>query len=118
MKPLVIYIAGPYSAETHAERIVNTERAMQAGHEVLQRGHWPFIPHLLHFFDDWRWWQHHGRLGPEDYMQWDFATLRRCDALLYVAPSPGADRELALARELRLPIYLSADDIPAIQERT
>lgn len=113
---MLIYVAGPYSAATHAERIANTERAMQAGHEVLTRGHWPFIPHLAHFFDEWCWWQHNGRLEPETYMQWDFVILRRCDGLLYLASSPGADRELALARELGLPVWLSVDEIPVAED--
>jgi hypothetical protein len=79
----------------------------------LNKGHHAFIPHLTHFFDVFVEETTGMRLPGETYMQWDFAILRRCDALLYLAPSPGADRELALARELSLPVYLSVDDIPA-----
>lgn len=45
-------------------------------------------------------------------MQWDFALLEACDALLYLAPSPGADRELALAKTNHLAIYYSLNDLP------
>jgi hypothetical protein len=113
---MLIYVSGPYSAETLDERERNAGRAMDAGRHILSKGHWPFIPHLTHYFDEWHGWQHGRWVDPETYMQWDFAILRRCDALLYLAPSPGADRELALARELSLPVYLSVDEVPVVQE--
>lgn len=111
---MLIYVAGPYSAASEEERIANTEQAMLAAWRILGRGHHAFIPHLTHFFDVYVERMAGERLAGETYMQWDFAILRRCDALLYLAPSPGADRELALARELSLPVYLSVDEIPAV----
>ncbi len=112
---MLIYVAGPYSADSDAGRIANVNHAMAAGRVILQKGHWPFIPHLTHYFDEWHNARHDVRLDAETYMQWDFAILRRCDALLYLSPSPGADRELALARELGIPIYLIVEAIPVAE---
>lgn len=109
---MLIYVAGPYSANTDADRLANVQHAMAAGRIILEKGRWPFIPHLNHYYDEWHAQHHNARLDAETYMQWDFAILRRCDALLYLAPSPGADRELALARELNLPIFLVVEQIP------
>jgi hypothetical protein len=109
---LLIYVAGPYSAPSEHGRIANTERALAAGLSVMQRGHYPIIPHLSHWFDLWHEREHGQRLDGEVYMQWDFVLLMRCDALLYLAPSPGADRELALAESLGMPVYRTIDDVP------
>lgn len=88
---------------------------MRAGRHIMRRGHWPIIPHLTHYYDEWHYGLYDERVAPETYMQWDFVILRRCDALLFVKESPGADRELALARELGLPVWMSVDEIPKRQ---
>lgn len=109
---MLIYVAGPYSAETEAERVANVHLACLAGQQIIERGHWPFVPHLTHFFDAWVI-KHRGLAHePELYMKWDFAILERCDALLFLRPSPGANRELALAWERGKLVYLAIDEIP------
>lgn len=92
---------------------MNVHRAMDAGYGIIGKGHYPLIPHITHYFDLFCDSRYGTPLGYETYMQWDFVLLRRCDGLLYMAPSPGADRELALARELGLPIWLSVEEVPA-----
>jgi hypothetical protein len=109
---MLIYVAGPYSAKTADERLANVERACEAGRQLIEFGHWPLIPHLNHFFDVWHERNMGHPLEPETYMQWDFAMLRRCDGLLYLAPSTGADRELKIAREERLTIWTDVTDVP------
>lgn len=108
---MLVYVAGPYSAPTEEGRIANTEAAMRAGYEVLRRGHAPIIPHLSHFFDLWHEQVFGHREEGEFYMQWDFAMLRKCDALLFLGPSPGANREVALANELGIPVLTSVNDL-------
>jgi hypothetical protein len=108
---LIIYVAGPYTAPTDAGQQANTERAMRAGREILRRGHSPFIPHLTHFFDLWCEREGGQRLPPTLYYEWDLEILRVCDALLYLAPSKGADRELAAAEFLGLTIFRTVDTI-------
>lgn len=113
MPPLLIYVAGPYSADTGRQRAFNVCRALEAGLAILEKGHWPFIPHLTHFFDKWHCWEgFEPAIEAETYMQWDFVILRRCDGLLYLSPSPGADRELELARQIGVPFWTSIEDVP------
>lgn len=107
-----VYIAGPYSADTDVEREGNVERAMHAGLEVKKRGHSPFIPHLTHYVDEYCEDMSEFNMGYEDYMEWDLAFLEVCDALLYLDPSPGADRELQKADEMGMPAYGSVTEIP------
>lgn len=109
---MLIYVAGPYSAANDFDRSANVSHAMAAGKALMDKGHWPFVPHLNHYFDIWHELQYGHRLGSETYMQWDLAILHRCEALLFLASSPGADRELALARELRLPVFMGIEEVP------
>ena len=107
-----IYVAGPYSSIDRAERERNVARAMAAGLALLERGHLPFIPHLSHFFDQWA--EAQGVAIPyETYMTWDIAFLERCEALLHLGSSPGADRELELAVRLGKPVYSRLSGLPS-----
>lgn len=97
-----IYIAGPYSGDTTG----NTARAIIMGTDLLDRGFAPYIPHLTHFWH---------LLTPKDYevwMQLDLEYVAVCDGL-YRLPgkSPGADREIAHAVALGIPVFYSLDTI-------
>ncbi|MCL5434624.1 MAG: hypothetical protein M1559_02855 [Candidatus Marsarchaeota archaeon] len=117
-KPLAIYVAGPYTPQTNdihdAARLanINTQNAIDAGIEVLKKGHFPYIPHLSHYV--------HLRmkdgdaLPKEAWYSFDMTWLAKCDALLYLAPSFGADAELKWAREHGMKIFLRIEEIPDI----
>ncbi len=111
-RPLVIYIAGPYSAPTLAERETNTRRAMDVFLALLARGHYPICPHLSHYPHE----RHKALLGAEiPYNVWielDRQYLVRCDAIYYMAPSPGADDELRLARKCGKIVFENMDEVP------
>lgn len=106
-----IYVAGPYSAPTMEEREVNALRAVRAGLILIQRGHNPYIPHLLHYLE-LEGQQLGLHLAWDDMMKLDKEWLRQCDALLYLGSSRGADMELAWATEWGLKIYRNLLDIP------
>lgn len=112
MEPFLIYVSGPLSADTPEERKIHYNRAMRAGHRIIDRGHFPIIPHALSSFQEWCEENIGGTPDYELYMAWDFAMIKRCSGLLYLAPSPGADRELAYAEELGLPIWYDVASIP------
>jgi hypothetical protein len=112
-----VYIAGPYTASTHDAVLDNVHAALDAGIALIGRGHTPFIPHLSHWVEkrNERESRAHGfRLDYEDYMRIDQAWLECCEALLYLAPSPGADRELAWAEANGLTIYRSVLEVPPV----
>jgi len=91
--------------------IANMENAVLAGIECIKKGHYPFIPHLsliTHkvakeqgFEIPWSSW-----------MDIDHSFLRTCDAILSLGSSKGADIELSEARDYKLKIFTSVDDIP------
>ena len=112
-KSMKIYIAGPYSAKTKRKRLQNAIRAVKAGLILFKKGHYPFIPHLFHWAD-----QYARIMGLEmtweDWMKWDIEWLVECDALLFLGGSPGADIELKAAQELGLKIYYSTDEVPEV----
>lgn len=111
MKPLMIFVSGPYSALTIEERWGNVLEAVKAGIAIRAKGHYPIIPHLYDEFDevakmagynfDW-----------QSYMDMDLAILERCDALHFIGPSKGANIELERAKELGLKIYRSLGKVP------
>lgn len=108
---LRIYVAGPYTAETDDGKLRNTVRAIDAGIDLLAKGHFPFIPHLTHYVDR-RADELDVDLAWEDYVEWDVAFLECCDAFLHLASSPGADIEREHAREHGLRVFESTASVP------
>lgn len=100
-----VYVAGPYTADDHEGVELNVARAIHAGNRLLDAGVWPYVPHLSHF-------QHAAKArGYEEWMALDFAWLRKCDALVRLpGKSSGADREVALAGEIGMPVFHSVEE--------
>lgn len=94
---MYVYISGPYST---GDQVENVRTAIKAADAVIRAGHIPFCPHLGHF---------HHLLCPHDYETWmrlDLAWVERCDAVIRLpGKSPGAEREVARAKELGIPVY-------------
>lgn len=96
-----IYVAGPFTGS----EMQNTRRAVLAANELRNAGYSPYIPHLFAFID---------YLAPvpyEDVMRHCFIWLECCDAVLFLAKSPGADREVEFAREHNIPVFSSIEEI-------
>lgn len=98
----VVYVAGAYSGDEQQ----NVLRALDAGDALIENGLVPIVPHLSHFW--------HG-LRPKEYETWmwiDFELVRRADGLWRLSgPSSGADREVALAREIGKPVFNTLDEV-------
>jgi hypothetical protein len=100
-KPL-IYVAGPYSADP----IAGTRDAVRAAATLNRSGAvFALCPHTSLLAD---------LVEPMPYDHWialDLELVERCDAVLRVpGESPGADREVELARSLGMPVFTSAED--------
>lgn len=92
-----IYVAGPY---TQPDPAANAARAVEAANRIFDAGYWPYIPHLTHF------WHPQIPRPYEDWMALDLVWLEVCDALVRLpGDSPGADREVAQAQELGIPVF-------------
>lgn len=94
MKKL-IYIAGPYTAETREGIAENIRRAEECGKRVLLAGYVPVIPHTLS-----RPLNKHAELKNWQHLDWMekfcLPLLARCDAMLLMSNwhlSKGASME-------------------------
>jgi len=112
-KPLKIFVSGPYTDDNEAIRARNTQRAIDVGIELYKLGHHPYIPHLTHWVDK-RARETEANLKWEDYMNYHLPWLERCDALYFIAPSRGANLELATAVNMGKVIFRRLDEIPVL----
>lgn len=80
---------------------------------LLERGCQPIVPHVL-VREFYRPEDKNGPFGYEALMEYSLALLARCDAVLFLGSSSGADRELALAKELGKPVYYETDELPGL----
>jgi hypothetical protein len=100
-----VYIAGPY---TTGDVSANVAHALEVYHQLLDRGHTPYCPHLSHF-------AHLLRQRPyEDWMRLDLAWLKECDVLLRLpGESPGAEVEEDAAFSI-MPVVYSLDQLDSL----
>ena len=108
---MLIAVAGPYSAETAEERQRNLDAMNRAAAEVMRLGHIPVIGvnvalpvvEMLAGADRY-----------EAMMAISLGVLGRCDALLLIGESPGANRERDLIASKGLPVYRTVEEIPTV----
>lgn len=118
VRRLLVFISGPYSDPDPEQVARNVEFACAAAYLVLAAGHIPFIPHTMTGgFDRWYTDSIGDDFGYENYISWDDQVLRRCDALLTIGESPGANRERDQAFKLGIPIYDNVLHLPHVFHR-
>jgi hypothetical protein len=98
-----VYVAGPY---TTGDVAVNVRKAYKAANRLADLGFAPFVPHATHFWH---------MLFPRPYEFWldlDNEFLPCCAAVLRLpGKSTGADKEVALAQKLRIPVFTRIDEL-------
>lgn len=98
----VVYVAGAYSGNTIEEVEANVEKAIACANRLMDAGLYVKVPHLSHYLEarkrrHYEWWM---EMDQE-------ADLLRSDAVLRMpGPSKGADREVKVADEHGIPIFL------------
>lgn len=100
---LMVFISSPY---TLGDVALNVKTQIDAADKLMDRGYCPLAPLLTHF-------QHmvHPR-SYEDWLKIDFEYLSRSDVVLRLpGESSGADREVAHARKLGLPVVFSLEEL-------
>jgi hypothetical protein len=92
---MYIYVAGPLMSSGDLD--TNIRAACRVGTRIKDAGHVPFVPHTNVY------WNRFFPAPEESWLQWDFAWLRKCDALVRIpGHSRGADREESMALDLGL----------------
>jgi hypothetical protein len=108
--PMIIAIAGPYSAPTEAQRQKNLDAMNEMAARVYEKGHIPFIginmalPVVAMSEVD------------DEYaaiMAISMAVVDKCDAMLMIGESKGANMEKEHIAAKGLPVYHSIDEIPS-----
>jgi hypothetical protein len=111
MTPRLIAVAGPFSAPSEEGRDANLRAMNAAAAEVARRGHVPVIGVNVALGVV-------AALDPVDVyaaiMAISLAAVDRCDAILVIGESPGANRERDLVAAKGLPVYRSIEEVPDV----
>lgn len=109
-----IYVSGPYTAPTLEGVKNNIIRAFFIGANIMEMGHYPFVPHHTHYIESAA--NSEGfEFTYDDWLDLDIEYLLLCDAIYYMCPSPGADLELKIARRNGLKVYRRLNEIPRVK---
>jgi len=96
-----VYIASPY---TVGDTQANVAKHLECADKLMTLGYSPYAPLLCHF-------QH--MLLPRPYEDWFghvINWIQYCDAMIRLpGESSGADKEVEIARLLRIPVYRSIE---------
>lgn len=103
----LVYVAGPYSADTVEGRSANIKAAWKAGCQVAALGVYPVVPHMntahMDKIQDWQWW-----------IDATLELMLRCNAVLMMAgweKSRGARGEEAMAKKVGIPVFYNIADL-------
>ncbi len=111
-KPLLIFIAGPYNSPEASVREENVKCIQQIAKVLISKGHFVLECHSLE----------HALRGTElkhaEFLRQTLNWLKRCDAIFFAAPSPGANMELRKAEELGLPVFKNLEEVPPVLDRS
>jgi hypothetical protein len=108
-KPMIIGVAGPYSADTEEQRQKNLDAMNLAAAKLLEKGHVPIIgmnaalPVVARATVADRY---------KAIMDISLAVIDTCEAILILTESPGANRERDHVAAKGLPVYYSIEEVP------
>lgn len=106
---MLIAVAGPYSADTPERRQENLDAMNRAAAALMRLGHIPVIgvnaalPVVLMLEGEDRY---------EAIMKISLGVVGRCDGILMIGESPGANRERDLLAAQGRPVYHALEEIP------
>ncbi len=106
---MIIGVAGPYSADTAEQRQKNLDAMNAAAARLVEKGHVPLIGvnaalpvveklNSAHTY--------------KAMMDISMAVIDKCEALLLLAESPGANRERDLILSKGLPVFYDINEVP------
>src|SRR5262245_4266292 len=101
----LLYVSGPFSADP----LLYTRATLMVSTAIYQHTEFvPFVPHLTLL------WHMLTPMPYEDWLSIDLTVLTRCHAITRLpGDSPGADREMAYAQQLELPL-IEFDSLPQV----
>lgn len=106
---MIIGVAGPYTADTAEKRKSNLDAMNNAAARLLELGHIPLIGMnaALPVIE---------RANLKDKykatMEISLAVIDRCEGILLIGESPGANKERDLILSKNLPVYYKLEEVP------
>lgn len=108
---MIIAVAGPYSADTSEQRKKNLDALNEAAARLLEAGHIPIVGvnaalpvvKKSNVTDEYN-----------AIMKISLVLIDKCDAILMIGDSPGAQCEKDLIESKGLPVYYKLSEIPGI----
>lgn len=101
-----VYVASPMTGSGDIR--TNVEAAMGIGRELIAAGFAPLVPALTHFMDP------HNDIPHAAWMEVDTPWVLEADCVLRLpGVSPGADHEVRVATEAKIPVYHSIEELLA-----
>jgi hypothetical protein len=97
----LVYVAGPYRANTEYQVLLNIQAAERLALQIWQAGAACICPHKNTAFFG-------GAADDNVWLAGDLEIVRRCDAVVCTedwSTSSGASGEVALARSLGMPVF-------------
>ncbi|MBL8006321.1 MAG: DUF4406 domain-containing protein [Ignavibacteria bacterium] len=110
---MMIAVAGPYSAETEEERKSNLDAMNTAAAEIYMKGHIPVIGVNAALFITEKLEKN---IRKKAMTEISLAVVEKCDALLLLKESPGANLERDLILSQGKKIYESTEEIPFVRD--
>lgn len=110
---MLIAVAGPYTADTEIQKKKNLDAMNEAAARVYEKGHIPLIGvnAALYVIEKLE-----GESEKNAMMDISLALVERCDALLLIGESPGANRERDLILSKGKIVYNSIYEIPDLKK--
>lgn len=104
-----VYISGPLTnIERNGSVARNIYEAIHVADLLMEAGHHPYIPHLFYIWECFS--PQAGKY--EKWIETDFEWVKRCDVMVRLpGSSSGADREVALAESLGIPVLYSINPL-------
>ena len=106
---ILVYVAGPYTADSLWERAENIREAQLVGAQILAEDVYPIVPHEMGaMFQD--------QQPPEYWYRATLALMLRCDAVVLTPRwrvSHGAVLERERALKIGMPVFDNVDQFEA-----
>lgn len=105
---MIIGIAGPYSADTEAQKQINLDALNIAAARLLEKGHIPLIGinaalpivQMSNLSDKYK-----------ALMDISMTVMDKCEGLLFLGESPGANRERDFILSKGLPVFYNIGEL-------
>lgn len=111
---IYVYIAGPIYDRDPEKQSKKVNFAIDCNVALVKQGYIPFCPHLN--MDGVAFEYQEGVVREAEWLRHDLAWLKKCDCVLLLERSAGADAECAYAEAMGIPIMRSMEELEKFRD--